>query len=233
MTFDSVLVCCLRIGLETWCIFDVFRGINDKDNKKRESEIYNISRLFEAVARRDVDDLANLHHYLHQNMKKLSDPLCECDEQWCNTCAHQLIGVSITPQTCRHRSVLWQICSDEGAAAPQRRQEWDGGAAPRHLRADGGPWRICEFGLHQCLLQRWPVHQDVSLSLISERCDLTCPATLTGQTALHVAIERRSVSYVKLLVSKGADVHAKACGKFFQPHDGTNFYFGNIAPFIS
>ncbi|XP_072302701.1 transient receptor potential cation channel subfamily V member 1 [Eucyclogobius newberryi] len=49
-----------------------------------------------------------------------------------------------------------------------------------------------------------------------------------GQTALHIAIERRSVSYVQLLVSKGADVHAKACGKFFQPHDGPSFYFGEL-----
>ncbi|AWP00408.1 putative transient receptor potential cation channel subfamily V member 1-like [Scophthalmus maximus] len=49
-----------------------------------------------------------------------------------------------------------------------------------------------------------------------------------GQTALHIAIERRSVAYVKLLVSKGADVHAKACGKFFQPHDGPYFYFGEL-----
>nr|XP_019941502.1 PREDICTED: transient receptor potential cation channel subfamily V member 2 [Paralichthys olivaceus] len=49
-----------------------------------------------------------------------------------------------------------------------------------------------------------------------------------GQTALHIAIERRSLSYVKLLVSKGADVHAKACGKFFQPHDGPYFYFGEL-----
>ncbi|XP_042355296.1 transient receptor potential cation channel subfamily V member 1 isoform X2 [Plectropomus leopardus] len=49
-----------------------------------------------------------------------------------------------------------------------------------------------------------------------------------GQTALHIAIERRSISYVKLLVSKGADVHAKACGTFFQQHDGPNFYFGEL-----
>ncbi|XP_068585530.1 transient receptor potential cation channel subfamily V member 1 [Cebidichthys violaceus] len=49
-----------------------------------------------------------------------------------------------------------------------------------------------------------------------------------GQTALHIAIERRSISYVKLLVSKGADVYAKACGVFFQPHDGPNFYFGEL-----
>ncbi|KAI4813886.1 hypothetical protein KUCAC02_003107 [Chaenocephalus aceratus] len=49
-----------------------------------------------------------------------------------------------------------------------------------------------------------------------------------GQTALHIAIERRSLSYVELLLSKGADVHAKACGTFFQPHDGPNFYFGEL-----
>ncbi|XP_056140690.1 transient receptor potential cation channel subfamily V member 1 [Lampris incognitus] len=49
-----------------------------------------------------------------------------------------------------------------------------------------------------------------------------------GQTALHIAIERRSSYYVQLLVSKGADVHAKASGKFFQQHDGPSFYFGEL-----
>ncbi|XP_062391813.1 transient receptor potential cation channel subfamily V member 1-like [Sardina pilchardus] len=49
-----------------------------------------------------------------------------------------------------------------------------------------------------------------------------------GQTALHVAIERRSQLFVELLVQKGADVHAKACGKFFQLHDGPCFYFGEL-----
>lgn len=49
-----------------------------------------------------------------------------------------------------------------------------------------------------------------------------------GQTALHVAIERRCKHFVELLVKKGADVHAKACGKFFQQHDGACFYFGEL-----
>ncbi|XP_062392187.1 transient receptor potential cation channel subfamily V member 1-like [Sardina pilchardus] len=49
-----------------------------------------------------------------------------------------------------------------------------------------------------------------------------------GQTALHVAIERRSQYFVELLVQKGTDVHAKACGKFFQLHDGPCFYFGEL-----
>uniref|UniRef100_A0A668RG65 Transient receptor potential cation channel, subfamily V, member 1 n=1 Tax=Oreochromis aureus TaxID=47969 RepID=A0A668RG65_OREAU len=46
-----------------------------------------------------------------------------------------------------------------------------------------------------------------------------------GQTALHVAIERRSFEHVKLLVQKGADVQAKANGKFFQRHAEMGFYF--------
>ncbi|XP_036436440.1 transient receptor potential cation channel subfamily V member 1 [Colossoma macropomum] len=49
-----------------------------------------------------------------------------------------------------------------------------------------------------------------------------------GQTALHVAIERRSKRFAELLIQKGANVHAKACGSFFQPRDGTCFYFGEL-----
>ncbi|TRY94452.1 hypothetical protein DNTS_011372 [Danionella cerebrum] len=49
-----------------------------------------------------------------------------------------------------------------------------------------------------------------------------------GQTALHVAIERRSMKFVQMLVQKGADVHARACGKFFQPNQEMCFYFGEL-----
>nr|XP_043873283.1 transient receptor potential cation channel subfamily V member 1-like isoform X1 [Solea senegalensis] len=49
-----------------------------------------------------------------------------------------------------------------------------------------------------------------------------------GQTALHVAIERRSYDHVKLLVQKGADVQAKASGTFFQHGVGLGFYFGEL-----
>ncbi|KAJ8342895.1 hypothetical protein SKAU_G00328230 [Synaphobranchus kaupii] len=49
-----------------------------------------------------------------------------------------------------------------------------------------------------------------------------------GQSALHIAIERRSTYFVQLLVQKGADVHAKACGKFFQEKKGACFYFGEL-----
>ncbi|XP_046891610.1 transient receptor potential cation channel subfamily V member 1-like [Hypomesus transpacificus] len=49
-----------------------------------------------------------------------------------------------------------------------------------------------------------------------------------GQTALHVAIERRSFHLVKRLVEKGADVQAKASGKFFQQYAKPGFYFGEL-----
>uniref|UniRef100_A0A8C6KD35 Transient receptor potential cation channel subfamily V member 1-like n=1 Tax=Nothobranchius furzeri TaxID=105023 RepID=A0A8C6KD35_NOTFU len=49
-----------------------------------------------------------------------------------------------------------------------------------------------------------------------------------GQTALHIAIERRSFEYVKLLVQKGADVQAKANGSFFQHGSKRGFYFGEL-----
>uniref|UniRef100_A0AAQ4PEB2 Transient receptor potential cation channel, subfamily V, member 4 n=1 Tax=Gasterosteus aculeatus aculeatus TaxID=481459 RepID=A0AAQ4PEB2_GASAC len=50
-----------------------------------------------------------------------------------------------------------------------------------------------------------------------------------GQTALHIAIERRCKQYVELMVEHGADVHAQARGRFFQPRDeGGYFYFGEL-----
>lgn len=56
---------------------------------------------------------------------------------------------------------------------------------------------------------------------------LTGLRVVPGQTALHIAIERRCKHYVELLVEKGADVHAQARGRFFQPKDeGGYFYFG-------
>lgn len=48
----------------------------------------------------------------------------------------------------------------------------------------------------------------------------------TGQSPLHVAIERRSFDHVKMLVQNGADVQAKANGTFFQRNTGLGFYFG-------
>ncbi|KAK7883332.1 hypothetical protein WMY93_029506 [Mugilogobius chulae] len=49
-----------------------------------------------------------------------------------------------------------------------------------------------------------------------------------GQTPLHVAIERRSLKHVKLLVQKGANIQAKANGKFFQLEEKFGFYFGEL-----
>nr|XP_033778709.1 transient receptor potential cation channel subfamily V member 3-like [Geotrypetes seraphini] len=49
-----------------------------------------------------------------------------------------------------------------------------------------------------------------------------------GQTALHISIERKQMDIVRLLVSKGANVNARACGLFFQLTKKRKdyFYFG-------
>ncbi|XP_070587596.1 transient receptor potential cation channel subfamily V member 1 [Erythrolamprus reginae] len=50
-----------------------------------------------------------------------------------------------------------------------------------------------------------------------------------GQTALHIAIERRNMYLVNLLVENGADIHARAHGEFFQNIKGKpGFYFGEL-----
>ncbi|XP_057392606.1 transient receptor potential cation channel subfamily V member 2 isoform X9 [Balaenoptera acutorostrata] len=50
-----------------------------------------------------------------------------------------------------------------------------------------------------------------------------------GHSALHIAIEKRSLPCVKLLVENGADVHARACGQFFRKKSQeTCFYFGEM-----
>uniref|UniRef100_A0A8C6MI30 Transient receptor potential cation channel, subfamily V, member 1 n=1 Tax=Nothobranchius furzeri TaxID=105023 RepID=A0A8C6MI30_NOTFU len=143
--------------------------------KQRDSSIYTIERLFEAVASRDVRQLDGLYQYLHQNMKRLSDSL------------YQSHG-----KTALMKALL-------------------------HLK-DGKNETIDEL-------------IDISERLGDIKEFVNAAFTNSyykGQTALHIAIERRSIFYVKLLVSKGADVHVKASGKFFQSHDGPYFYFGEL-----
>ncbi|XP_038670629.1 transient receptor potential cation channel subfamily V member 3-like [Scyliorhinus canicula] len=56
-----------------------------------------------------------------------------------------------------------------------------------------------------------------------------CDKDYNGQTALHIAIERRCPDIVQILLEKGANVNAKANGKFFRSsreHNG--FYFGEL-----
>lgn len=58
-------------------------------------------------------------------------------------------------------------------------------------------------------------------------------AVSLGQTALHIAIEKRSLDLVKLLVENGADVHARAHGEFFRKKkEGIYFYFGESLHFF-
>nr|XP_020456226.1 transient receptor potential cation channel subfamily V member 1-like isoform X2 [Monopterus albus] len=147
----------------------------EQNIKKRESQTFNINKMFEAVANRDVRSLDGLEQYLHQNMKKLSDSL------------YRSYG-----KTALMKALL-------------------------HLKDGKNETVEVLIGISERL-------GDIREFVNAAYTD----SYYKGQTALHIAIERRSLPYVQLLVSKGADVHAKACGKFFQPHDGPSFYFGEL-----
>ncbi|OCT93984.1 transient receptor potential cation channel subfamily V member 1 [Xenopus laevis] len=50
-----------------------------------------------------------------------------------------------------------------------------------------------------------------------------------GQTALHIAIEKRNMHLVQLLLKRGADLRSMAEGDFFQKKKkGVSFYFGEL-----
>uniref|UniRef100_G3QA45 Transient receptor potential cation channel, subfamily V, member 1 n=1 Tax=Gasterosteus aculeatus aculeatus TaxID=481459 RepID=G3QA45_GASAC len=151
------------------------KGIRGEQRNKKDSSTFTIDRLFEAAASGDVGKLENLHQYLRQNTKKLSDSL------------YRSYG-----KTALMKALL-------------------------HLR--NGKNETVEL-LIDISEKMGDIKEFVNAAYTNNY--------YKGQTALHVAIERRNISYVKLLVSKGADVHAKAWGLFFQPHDGPNFYFGEL-----
>lgn len=83
-------------------------------------------------------------------------------------------------------------------------------------------------GANACILPLLQIDRDSGnpRPLVNAQCT---DAYYRGHSALHIAIEKRSLQCVKLLVENGANVHAQACGDFFQKKShGTCFYFGEL-----
>ncbi|XP_019497088.1 PREDICTED: transient receptor potential cation channel subfamily V member 2 [Hipposideros armiger] len=83
-------------------------------------------------------------------------------------------------------------------------------------------------GTNACILPLLQIDRDSGnpTPLVNAQCT---DEYYRGHSALHIAIEKRSLQCVKLLVENGADVHARACGYFFQKKSqGTCFYFGEL-----
>ncbi|XP_006901459.1 PREDICTED: transient receptor potential cation channel subfamily V member 2 [Elephantulus edwardii] len=83
-------------------------------------------------------------------------------------------------------------------------------------------------GTNACILPLLQIDRDSGnpRALVNAQCT---DEYYRGHSALHIAIEKRSLLCVKLLVENGADVHARACGHFFQKRNqGTHFYFGEL-----
>ncbi|XP_036924794.1 transient receptor potential cation channel subfamily V member 2 isoform X2 [Sturnira hondurensis] len=83
-------------------------------------------------------------------------------------------------------------------------------------------------GTNACILPLLQIDRDSGnpTPLVNAQCK---DEYYRGHSALHIAIEKRSLQCVKLLVENGADVHARACGQFFQKKSqGAYFYFGEL-----
>ncbi|XP_055992259.1 transient receptor potential cation channel subfamily V member 2 [Sorex fumeus] len=82
-------------------------------------------------------------------------------------------------------------------------------------------------GTNACILPLLQIDKDSGnpKPLVNAQCT---DEYYRGHSALHIAIEKRSLQCVKLLVENGANVHARACGHFFQKRQGTSFYFGEL-----
>ncbi|XP_054995213.1 transient receptor potential cation channel subfamily V member 2 [Sorex araneus] len=82
-------------------------------------------------------------------------------------------------------------------------------------------------GTNACILPLLQIDRDSGnpRPLVNAQCT---DKYYQGHSALHIAIEKRSLQCVKLLVENGANVHARACGHFFQNRQGTSFYFGEL-----
>ncbi|XP_036078401.1 transient receptor potential cation channel subfamily V member 2 isoform X6 [Rousettus aegyptiacus] len=83
-------------------------------------------------------------------------------------------------------------------------------------------------GVNACILPLLQIDRESGnpQSLVNAQCT---DEHYRGHSALHIAIEKRSLQCVRLLVENGADVHVRACGHFFQKkNQGTCFYFGEL-----
>ncbi|XP_074045383.1 transient receptor potential cation channel subfamily V member 2 [Macrotis lagotis] len=83
-------------------------------------------------------------------------------------------------------------------------------------------------GMNECILPLLQIDQATrnSQPLVNAVCT---GDYYKGHSALHIAIEKRSLQCVKVLVENGADLHARASGRFFRKESqGICFYFGEL-----
>ncbi|XP_068945679.1 transient receptor potential cation channel subfamily V member 2 [Petaurus breviceps papuanus] len=83
-------------------------------------------------------------------------------------------------------------------------------------------------GMNECILKLLQIDRDTRnpQPLVKAVCT---GEYYKGHSALHIAIEKRSLQCVKVLVENGADLHARASGRFFgKQRQGICFYFGEL-----
>ncbi|XP_021355594.1 transient receptor potential cation channel subfamily V member 6-like isoform X7 [Mizuhopecten yessoensis] len=90
-------------------------------------------------------------------------------------------------------------------------------------------WDLNERGtvgesiLHLCLLNASAIHADLSKRLLQAYpkliLDIYTSEEYYGENVLHMAVVNEDPAMVKFLLDKGADVHARCCGRFMCPDD--------------
>ncbi|XP_069120807.1 transient receptor potential cation channel subfamily V member 5-like isoform X4 [Argopecten irradians] len=90
-------------------------------------------------------------------------------------------------------------------------------------------WDLNERGtvgetiLHLCLLNASAIHADLAKRLLQAFpkliLDIYTSEEYYGENVLHMAVVNEDPAMVKFLLDKGADVHARCCGRFMCPDD--------------
>ncbi|XP_049715939.1 transient receptor potential cation channel subfamily V member 1 [Elephas maximus indicus] len=169
--------------------------------------LYDRRRIFDAVAQNDCEELASLLLFLQKSKKHLMD--CEFkDPETGKTCLLKAMlnlhdgqndTIPLLLEIARQTDSLKELVN-----ASYTDSYYKAAAHP-------GPFPSTCLGIPA---ESWSQSQQL---------------ILTGQTALHIAIERRNMALVTLLVENGADVQAAANGDFFKKIKGRpGFYFGEL-----
>ncbi|ELV11179.1 Transient receptor potential cation channel subfamily V member 1 [Tupaia chinensis] len=194
------------------------------------TRLYDRKKIFEAVAENNCQELESLLLFLKKSKKQLTDSEFK-DPETGKTCLLKAmlnlhdgqndtipLLLDIARQTDSLKEFVNASYTDSYYKAWLGLLLWGGGPSRHFL-----PSSCCSV----CCLPRahpQPLSKHPDIRLQSQQ-----RASSVGQTALHIAIERRNMALVTLLVENGADVQAAANGDFFKKTKGRpGFYFGEL-----
>ncbi|KAG8517112.1 Transient receptor potential cation channel subfamily V member 1, partial [Galemys pyrenaicus] len=187
---------------------------------KKNLKLYDRRKIFEAVAQNNCEELESLLMFLQRSKKHLMDSEFK-DPETGKTCLLKAIlnlhdgqndTIPLLLEIARQTDSLQELVNASYTDSYYKGAGWGGGGGDD----DGSLCASAAAG--------WRVQPHDRGAQANGR-----HVSPTGQTALHIAIERRNMPLVTLLVENGADVQAAANGDFFKKTKGRpGFYFGEL-----